>query len=914
MESTTGIKPTESTLPATGPTPIDSSFPNFQAALGANVLLAVGFLLAFVVLRPLFPLTYQPRVSALPASKRPAELNKSFVSVFLLLKTNDKELLERCGHDAFAAIFYTRTVTILFLAIAIPAAILLLPINITGGGGLSGMNILTIGNVQNQDKLWAHFFFTVYVCTITVYAIFRLISQTARLRQSFQTSPSQSQALAARTLMARDVPREWRNEDALKCIFDRICPDSVEAVILSASVPHKLSKHVSNEIKARNNLEVAVASFFSKAARKQPLPDTHPEFFENQRPRFRDPPLYGKKTDAIAHYSMQFRKAREEISKTRENLGMDDAAKAAMVASSTAFIVFRKPFQASLVARATIHDAPAVMSECIQGVADSDVVWETSGMNYFARQWRSLAAKAILVFLTLFWAAIVTSTLAFANLDNIGSFIGFVHDFVIYNPRLAQVIGGILPPIIIAGLIQLVPPILRFLAVHSGSPLKTKMEQDVFAQFFVFQLCNIVFVNIVGTSLLTSITEIKDNPESIIRILGISIPQSANFFVQYLLVTGMTRPSGEILRIASLILNPINAWLFGKTPRTLFASTKPPQWRYAADMGAHGISASIGLIFCVIAPIVSCFATVYFGFYYAVYLYQFQYVYRIKHETGGKFLFVAAKHMFAGLFIMEFMITSLFSINLNFPITGLMLVVIAITLWSYSQALSFISVIDSIPVKTILDMEGITIPSNPTTPFRTDETLQHHFAKVFTRPHTRVPDHDENDHTDPNVTLTTPTPAEPITPLTDAHMPPSVSPPPPSTTTSNTFTTSLSKSIAFLLPGQDTSKYSTLITFFFPGLVVAASAVPTPTSHTPTTSNLPSLPENLFAHPKDGFKKLKVWIPESRSQAVTQSVVREICGDEEVVVPRRVVSCGASVDRKGNVVLSEEMYEMMNKM
>ncbi|KAJ3077241.1 hypothetical protein HDU98_006428 [Podochytrium sp. JEL0797] len=818
------------TNPTTGIKPIDASFPNFQAALGANVLLAVGFLAAFVVLRPLFPLTYQPRVSALPASKRPAELNKSFVSVFLLLKTNDKELLERCGHDAFAAIFYTRTVTILFLAIAIPAAILLLPINITGGGGLTGMNILTIGNVANQDKLWAHFFFTVYVCTITLYAIFRLISQTARLRQSFQTSPSQSQALAARTLMARDVPREWRNEDALKCIFNRICPDSVETVILSASVPYKLSKHVSSEIKARNNLEVAVTRFFSKAARKQPLPDAHPEFFENQRPRCRDPPLYGKKTDAIAHYSMQFRKAREDISKTRRKLGMDDATKAAMVASSTAFILFREPFQASLAARTTIHDAPAVMSECIQGVANSDVVWETSGMNYFARQWRSLAAKTILVVLTLFWAVIVTSILAFANLDNIGSVIGFVHDFVIYNPRLAQVIGGILPPVIIAGLIQLVPPILRFLAVLSGSPLKTKTEQDVFAQFFVFQLCNIVFVNIVGTSLLASIAELKDNPASIIHILGTSIPQSANFFVQYLLVTGM-----------------------------------------------------------------------------------FQYVYRIKHETGGKFLFVAAKHMFAGLFIMEFMITSLFFINLNFPITGLMLVVVATTLWSYSQARSFISVIDSIPVKTILDMEGITIPANPTTPFRTDETLQRHFAKVLTRLHTRVPDREEEEPTDPDATLATPTPAEPVTPLTDAYTPSHV-PPPPSTTTGSTFTTYLSKTIAFLIPGQDTSKYSSLITFFFPGLVIAASSVPAPTPHTPTTSDPPTLPENLFAHPQDGFKKLKVWIPESTSQAVTQSVVREICGDEEVVAPRRVMCCGASVDRKGNVALLAGMYEMMNKM
>ncbi|KAJ3077243.1 hypothetical protein HDU98_006430 [Podochytrium sp. JEL0797] len=863
----------------------DVSFANFQAALSANALLAMGFLAAFVILRPLFPLTYAPRLTALPPAKRPNLLTKTLLSVFWVVKTSDKELLERCGHDAFAAIFYTRTIGILFLAIALPAAILLIPINATGGGKLLGLNQLTQGNVADHNKLWAHFFFTVYVCGLTLFAIFRLLSQTARLRQNFQTAPSKEQSLAARTLMARDVPREWRNEDALKFVFNRICPDSVEFVVLPANVPYELSTKTSKELTARNNLESAVTTLFATIARTDPHPDS-PSKLQNL--------LSVKKVEPIAKRTMEFRKARENIDRVRSKLGMDDPSAAAMVASSTAFIVFREPFQANLAAQATIHDAPAVMSERIPCVSSKDIVWETANMNYFARQWRSLAALAFTIWMAVFWAAIVSFILLFANLDKLGILVPVVKDFVDYNPSLAKMIGGILPPLIQATLIGLVPTILRFISVLSGSPLQTRTEQDVLSQYFLFQLCNVVFVNIVGSSLITSLAQIKDNPSSILSILSTSIPQSATSFVQYMLVTGMTKPSGEILQLSNLILNPIMSWLFGRTPRTLFAQTQPPEWRYADDMGAHGITISIGLIFCVVAPVVSVFAAIYFGFYYAVYLYQFQYVYVVKNETGGKFLFVAASHMFVGLFIMEFMLTVLFSVALNFTLVGLMLFIVAITLWSYSQARSFLSIIDSIPVKTMLDMEGEMIPINPTTPFRTDETLTRHFSKVLkkmpTLPKKQI------DSLDPDATRTSNNSTE-----SDVAK-------------DSKLATNASKMISYLIPGQDSSKYTNLISFFLPGLVSAIDSVPSTSKDTNILKTEETIPETLFAHPKSGHTELKVWIPDSTSAIVTRTVSRFIFQDEAVISRDRIVHRGAWMNEKGKVVLMEGMYEEMEKL
>ncbi|KAJ3065296.1 hypothetical protein HDU98_011333 [Podochytrium sp. JEL0797] len=821
----------------------DLSIENFIVALVANVGLAVGFLLAFVVLRPLFPVTYQPRVTALPPAKRPNELSKSIFSALWVVKANHKELLEKCGPDAYAAIFYARTIMYLFLSISLPAAIILIPINATGGQGLRGMNILTIGNVQNRIKLWLHFFFTIYVCVMTLYAIFSLIS-----------------------------------------IFNRICPDSVETVILSARVPSKLRHQVKQQLNARNHLEAAITKYFSRVSKH---PSADPDLLYKKRPISRDALLFGEKFDAIAHYSIAFRKYQVDIMKTHRMLGMDNPAAAGLTAASTAFVVFREPFQASLASRTAIHDAPAVMSECIPCVASQDVVWETSNMSYFARQWRLLASRFLFFILLISWAAFVTSALAVANLANIAIYVPIVDDFITYYPRIAQMIGGILPPAIVATLIKKVPPILRFLSTHAGSPLKTKTEQDVLSQFFFFQLCNVILVNIVGTSLLASFYELKEDPSSVFRLLSTSIPQSANFFIQYLLVTGMTRPSNELFQTKNLIQNPIKAWLFGRTPRTLFAQTQPPEWLYAADMGAHGITVSIGLIFCVVAPIASVFATIYFGFYYAVYLYQFQYVYVIKNETGGKFLFVAAQHMFVGLFIMEFMLTVLFSVALNFTLVGLMLIIVAITLWSFSQAQSFLSVINSIPVKTILDMEGTSIPCNPTVPYEVDETLKANVTRAVSQLPRLLCDHttDEEDEEEYGNTKSWRT----------------------------KLATNVSETLAFLSPGQDSSKYSQLVSYFFPGLVATVDAVSLIGSTSALAEDTLAIPDDLFTHPDAGITDLNVWIPDSTNHDVMRSVENEIVKNERVVARSRVVECGASINAKGKVELGEGMYELMRK-
>ncbi|KAJ3135383.1 hypothetical protein HK100_002784 [Physocladia obscura] len=870
----------------TNSTTADTSLSSFESALVFNAAVAAAFFIAFTILRSRFPQTYSVRVLALGKPRLPTPpVTKITWPLLATLTVSNDEFVEKCGQDAFAAVYYVRTMAYLFLTIGLPATIFLLPINITGDNNLSGLNILSYGNVANENKLWAHFLFTIYVVFVTLFYIFQIIAETARLRQSFQSSNgsnSDGSFVAARTLLVRDVPEEWRNSEALERIFNRISAGSVQAVIIPKKVPKAISKITAKQLKIRNNLESAVSSYFSKLAkhfhmsadpakeedspvvpapassssefivaeqpqvseqkpqeyghslRKQPTKPISDsiEAQSKLRPKHKETPLIGKTVDSIVAYSQEFRLLDYEGTKTRASLGLTDDSNETGVVASSAFIVFKEPFQTHLASRVTVHDAPTVMGTKIGYVDAKDVIWGNTSMNYFDRQWRSIVVSVIVILMTIFWAAIVAFVLSFADLDSLSQNVSFIKDFLNSEPALAKILSGVLPSVIIAVLLSLVPTFLRLFSVFSGSPLRSQTEQIVFSQYFTFQIVVVFVVNIIGSSILASLQNLEANPSSVMNILAESVPKSANFFIQYLLVLGLSSPSSELLQIAKLIVGPILAALFGKTPRSLLNTKKPPQWFYATAMAVHGLAVTIGLVYCILAPIIICFVAIYFVLYTVVYSYMMQYVYVMPRQTGGKFLYTAAHHIFIGLFIMEFVILALFILSKNYVAGGLILFVVFISLWAQSQARQFISVIETIPVKTIMDLEGTDLPQAP------------------------------------------------------------------------------------IKAGRD---INSVIAFMFPGLTKALEfgvharksakidAVEAPEA-------MPSVAElrKLFADPAAGLEALSVWIPKSGVWGASRGVEKEIIGDEKIIDTSRVVTLGAGVDVKGKIVIVDGMADVLN--
>ncbi|KAI8842372.1 hypothetical protein BJ741DRAFT_380081 [Chytriomyces cf. hyalinus JEL632] len=836
------------------PTVMDITFGNLQAALLFNGLLAIGLLLGFLIARARFPATYASRVFAVPLALQPRPLGFGVFSAIPKVLVSDKELLDKCGVDAFAAIFHTRVMAVLFAAIGIPAALVLIPINATGGNGLQGISLLTLGNVRDEQKLWAHFLFTLYAITLTLYAIFRIITESVRLRVSCRTHS----LFANRVMMVRDVPPEWRSEVEITEIFNRACEGCVEEVIIPKVIPSAHAKVSKEHLAARNKLEAAVSAFFSRISRhskhgtpadsegdtNKPNETIADEAMTKLRPKHRLRIITGKKVDSITEYSKAMRDAQRELSLLHSVENLEPM--------STAFVVLHEPFQTHLVSRSIVHNTPWVMGQKFPSVSADDVIWANANTAYFHREWRFLATKIITFAMIIFWGVITAATLAFTDLANLGKSIPAIQTFLNEYPQISKLIGGVLPPVVIAILISFVAPILRLLSVFGGSPLRTYTEQEVFSQFFSFQLINVFAVNVIGSSFLASFNAIKDNPSSILDILAISIPQSANFFIQYLLVRGLLAPSLEIVQAARLITGPIILFFFGKSPRSVLKSHQPPAFSYAESMAAHGLTVTIGLVFCVLSPVVLVFVVLYFSLYTLVYFYQMQYVYLAAKSTGGgKFLYTAANHMFVGLFIMEFMILAIFLLSKNYIISGLLVLVVAVTIWSYSQARKFQTIIDTIPVssvagKSTLYSGGILFSDKMT-----------RWMKYL------VPSRPEEEE----------------------------------------------GTLAYLRADELTAVNATATSSEADIVIVHVDVDEDKTLEKLTVKKVSA--SSLYMDPSMGDVGLKVWIPKCGVGNVYREVVDDIVGDAAAISKSQIVSVGAGVNAKGNLVLSNGKYAEM---
>ncbi|KAJ3076393.1 hypothetical protein HDU98_003648 [Podochytrium sp. JEL0797] len=730
----------------------DVSLGNFEAAILFNGTLSLVFFLLFLLLRPKFPSIYASRLVAIGSKMKPRELQATAMGVFAVLTVSDKEMIEKCGQDAFAACFYTRTMARLFIIIGIPGLALLIPINVVGSTNSSGMDILSFSNVDEKTRVWAHLCYAVYVVFATVYTIFGILAMSVQLRASFLERKGNDD-VAERTLMIRDVPKEWRNGEILSRFFGRVCPGGVEAVVIPKVVPKGLAKLTAKQLKVRDSLETAVSSYFSQTARhfnigcdpesderinpdaatsstvlplhkyaprKTPVRSNTNLFADSDkishrfRPTHRVPAVYGKKVDSIEQYSREFRELEMEGGKLRDRIGLTTNREGDGNPVGTAFIVFKEPYQAHLAAQVIASNVPLVMAEKVPNVDSRDVIWQNINAGYFQRQGRGIVTKVIMFLMIIFWGALVALVLSLVDLPSLGERVPVFQTFLNNYPTLAKIVGGVLPSVIVSILLSLVPPILRLLSVYGGSILTSKIESEVFSQYYGFQICNVFAVNVVGSSIFSSLAEISDNPSSVVDILAHAVPGSANFFIQYLLVLGLTGPASELLQLSRLLLTPIMARLFGKTPRAVFNVRKPPVWTYSTNMAVHGLAVAIGLVYSVIAPIVLVFAALYFGLHAFVdsYMMQFVYVVKEERETGGRFLFVAANHIFLGLFIMEFMVWVLFIVSKNIGVSVLMPLAILFTLWAYEQAHKFRTVIDSISLQSLLEKEegGGAIP------------------------------------------------------------------------------------------------------------------------------------------------------------------------------------------------------------
>lgn len=253
----------------------------------------------------------------------------------------------------------------------------LFPINATGGGGQTQMNILTLGNVTNNYyKMFAHagcaiIFFSFILFMITRESIFYI-----NLRQAYLLSPLYSSRISSRTVLYSSVPDDYLDKAKLKAMLG-----SQVRRIWFATDTKELEEKVEERDKVAMKLEAAETKLIQtangnrlKSEKKGDGPA--PEIVEagaaaqyvnsKDRPTHKLKPLIGKKVDTIDWCRSELKRLIPEVDRMQADQRNENCKKL-----NSVFVEFETLSEAQAAFQSLTHHQVLQMSPRFTGMTST---------------------------------------------------------------------------------------------------------------------------------------------------------------------------------------------------------------------------------------------------------------------------------------------------------------------------------------------------------------------------------------------------------------------------------------------------------------------------------------------------------------------------------------------------------------
>ncbi|KAJ2244943.1 phosphate metabolism protein 7, partial [Coemansia sp. RSA 454] len=318
---------------------------------------------------------------------------------------------------------------------------------------------------------------------------------------------------------------------------------------------------------------------------------------------------------------------------------------------SSAFVFFNKQVAAHMAAQTVLDYKPFSMNLVSLDVSPDDIIWSNLNLNPYDRRIRSYISMAATVGLVIVWSIMTAALTALVSVKNLSKIPALKN---MSDSKFFGIFTGIVPAIVLAVVMALLPIVLRLLLRLEGTPRVSEVNLRLLNRYFFFQVWNVYLITIFTSSIFSIATDGLLNPESIISMIPEKVPGSATPILTYILLLAFTGAAKELLQIVRLALRYILPLLFAKTPRKISAAETPAEFDWATSIPTHSLIFLMGFSYSFIAPIVNCFAAVYFGLFYLVYRYQFLYVYNDANwVTGGLSFPKSIKQTMVGVYISE---------------------------------------------------------------------------------------------------------------------------------------------------------------------------------------------------------------------------------------------------------------------
>lgn len=289
MSSTTSSAPAATASGADGAgvaqTSTGISLVAFLTALATSLIVFAAQIGFFLLLRNKLARIFKPKTFLVPERERTDPPPSSpWGLIFALMKFKDREIIKKCGLDAYFFLRYLQTLLVIFVPIAFVVIPILIPINYIGGIGhsvvsnitnsssaaqITGLDTLAWGNLSptHQRRRWAHLILALCVIVWVCYVFFAELKVYIKVRQDYLTSAEHRLRASANTVLVSSIPTKWYTEDALRGLFD-VFPGGIRNIWLTRDFTKLLDKiHQRDAI--HKQLELAESDLIRAAKKKQ---------------------------------------------------------------------------------------------------------------------------------------------------------------------------------------------------------------------------------------------------------------------------------------------------------------------------------------------------------------------------------------------------------------------------------------------------------------------------------------------------------------------------------------------------------------------------------------------------------------------------------------------------------------------
>ncbi|KAL5629908.1 hypothetical protein BROUX41_001514 [Berkeleyomyces rouxiae] len=374
-------------------------------------------------------------------------------------------------------------------------------------------------------------------------------------------------------------------------------------------------------------------------------------------------PLINKKVDTIDW-------CRKELARLNMEIEEDQKQPERYPLLNSAFIQFNHQVAAHMACQSVIHHIPKHMAPRINEVSPRDVIWDNMAISWWQEWARSALVTVAVAAMIIFWTIPVAFTASLGQIDSLVIQFKWLR-FLVANETMRKIsksLVGVLPALLLALLLVLVPVILNFLATVKGAKTGAQKAEFVQRAYFIFLFFQVFLIVSIASFFAASADEIFANlqsltkdPSKVLELLASNLPKSANYFFSYMILQAMPTSSGTLLQIGALAGWYILARMFDSTARAKWTrNTTLSNISWGSFFPVYTNFACIALAYSVIAPLISLFAIITFSLLWIAQRYSMLYVTRFGIDTGGVLYPRAINQTFTGLYVMELCLAGLF--------------------------------------------------------------------------------------------------------------------------------------------------------------------------------------------------------------------------------------------------------------